>query len=80
MIYALITGASKGIGRAMAEELAARKVNLLLVARSEALLQEVATDLSGRYAVKTAFLAIDLSANEAAGDVFNWVRGKTATR
>ena len=37
MSYALITGASKGIGKKIAEELAAKKVELLLVARTETL-------------------------------------------
>jgi short-subunit dehydrogenase len=74
MLYALITGASKGIGKAMAEELAARKINLLLVARSEALLNELAVGLATRHQVKTAFLAIDLSTEEAPAHVFAWVK------
>ena len=35
MKYALITGSSKGIGLAIAEELAKRGINILLVARDE---------------------------------------------
>ena len=61
MSYALITGASKGIGKAIAEELAARKVNLLLVARGEALLKEVSADLCARHGVQADYLALDLS-------------------
>ena len=41
MSYALITGASKGIGRAIAFELAKRNYDLLLTARSVDLLKEV---------------------------------------
>jgi NAD(P)-dependent dehydrogenase (short-subunit alcohol dehydrogenase family) len=40
----IVTGASKGIGRALASELAQNGVNLVLNARSEALLEEVAND------------------------------------
>ncbi|MGI4728846.1 MAG: SDR family NAD(P)-dependent oxidoreductase [Janthinobacterium lividum] len=72
MAYALITGASKGIGKAIATELASRKTDLLLVARSAENLKVLAEELHEKYAVKTAFLAIDLSAENAVKQVFNW--------
>jgi uncharacterized protein len=72
MAYALITGASKGIGKAIAEELAARKFNLLLVARSQELLQEAAKDIIGKYKVQADYLSIDLSSPNAAQQVFKW--------
>lgn len=72
MAYALITGASKGIGKAIAQELAARKSDLLLVARSAELLEQVAGDLTKKHGIKTASLAIDLSEKDAAQKVYNW--------
>ena len=70
--YALITGASKGIGKAMAISLAKRNYNLLLVARSAAELQQVADELSQQYNVKVAFLPTDLTEENAAQKVFDW--------
>ena len=69
MKYALITGASKGIGKAIVEELAARKINLLLVARSEDLLQTLTMDIQARFGIKADWLAIDLAQDHAAGKV-----------
>ena len=46
--YALITGASNGIGKAFAEECAARGKNVLLVALPEPKLEEVTNQLSSQ--------------------------------
>ncbi|HTQ29152.1 MAG TPA: SDR family oxidoreductase [Puia sp.] len=74
MSYAVITGASKGIGKAMAEELATKGYSLLLVARSADLLQELSSRLAGRYGVKADCLAVDLSATDAAEKVYQHCR------
>ncbi len=72
MPYALITGASKGIGKAIAEELAKRNYDLLLIARSGELLQKTAEEISAKYKVKVNFLSLDLSEKTSANDVFEW--------
>jgi uncharacterized protein len=79
MEYALITGASKGIGKAIAQELAARGFNLLLVARSAALLEETATHITSLHPVKAEWLALDLSTAEAPQNVYDWCRAKGYT-
>jgi short-subunit dehydrogenase len=76
MGYALITGASKGIGKAIAEELAARKLNLLLVARSGALLEAVTKYIIDKYKVQVDYFSIDLSSQNAPEKVFNWCKEK----
>lgn len=76
MAYALITGASKGIGLAIAEELARRKFDLILVARSESLLQDISSRLASTYSIKTDFLALDLAQAGAALRVVEWLQGK----
>jgi short-subunit dehydrogenase len=76
MQYALITGASKGIGRAIAEELASRGHHVLLVARSGSLLREVADQLAEKYKIQADCLAIDLSDTNAPLQVISWIREK----
>lgn len=58
--FALITGASSGIGLALAEGLARRGHNLLLVARERPALESIAYELSQRFAVQTLFRVCDL--------------------
>jgi short-subunit dehydrogenase len=58
---ALVTGASDGIGRAFAVQLAEHGFDLILVARRDAVLQELALDLGTRFGVEVHVLAIDLS-------------------
>jgi short-subunit dehydrogenase len=79
MEYALITGASKGIGKAIATDLAARGFNVLLVARSEELLQQEANRITASYPVKADWLSLDLSTPEAAQNVYDWCRAKGYT-
>jgi uncharacterized protein len=63
---ALITGASKGLGKTFAEALAARGMNLVLVARSGDTLQTLAKDLTARYGVQSVALSVDLAHPDAA--------------
>lgn len=71
--YALITGASKGLGKAMALEMAKRKFDLLLVARSEKELVALALEIQKNNGVDVRILAIDLSLNDSAQQTLDWV-------
>ncbi|HXL58280.1 MAG TPA: SDR family NAD(P)-dependent oxidoreductase, partial [Chitinophagaceae bacterium] len=70
MSYALITGTSKGIGKAIAYNLAARKINLLLIARSENLLNEISVDLANKYGIEVKYFCVDLANENAAEIIF----------
>lgn len=75
-MYALITGASKGIGKEIAIELAKKKYDLILIARSASQLENTAKEIKEKHAVQVDFLAMDLSAPDAAREVFSWVERK----
>src|SRR2546421_5162720 len=59
--WALVTGASSGIGKEFARQIAAAGINLVLVARREALLQEVGRSIAADFKVDYRALAMDLS-------------------
>ncbi|WP_330182795.1 mycolate reductase [Nocardia sp. NBC_01503] len=61
---AVVTGSSSGIGVALAEELASRGYSLILVARREDLLNELAKKLTDRYGITAEVRAVDLSNRE----------------
>lgn len=64
--WAVVTGASSGIGRAFAVELAACGLNLALIARNEVELARLAAELSARHGVETRVLPADLAQPDAA--------------
>lgn len=73
---ALITGASSGIGKAFAYELAKKGVNLVLTARSENLLAEITVDLCKKYGIKAHYIIADLSEANAPEQIFNELKQK----
>jgi short-subunit dehydrogenase len=60
--WGIVAGASEGIGATYAEELTARGLNLILIARRADLLQSLASTLSTKYRIEIRTLALDLSA------------------
>lgn len=62
MQYALITGASSGIGLELAKVMAAKGHHLILVARRLNLLQELKTTLEKKYGINVQIRVADLSA------------------
>jgi uncharacterized protein len=70
--WALITGASAGIGRAFAFELAAGGTNLILVARRLDRLNELATELRAKYKILVEVFVADLSQHTGPAEVFNF--------
>ena len=59
--WALVAGASDGLGAAFAKELAGRGVNVVLLARRQAVLDRVASDIESQTSSQTRTLAIDLA-------------------
>jgi short-subunit dehydrogenase len=59
--YAMVTGASEGIGASFAEELAKAGINVVLVARREDQLNKLARRLEAKYAVLCPVISVDLS-------------------
>ncbi|WP_231426172.1 MULTISPECIES: SDR family oxidoreductase [Pedobacter] len=71
--FALVTGASKGLGKAIANDLAKKGYYLLLISRSENELSNLSKEVQANFGITAAYLAIDLSQHGAAEKVNDWV-------
>lgn len=63
--WALVAGASEGVGEAYAHAMAERGLNVVLLARRQAVLDEVAAALRTDHGVETRAVAIDLAEDDA---------------
>jgi len=75
----LVTGASSGIGAAIARLLAARGLGVTLVARREARLAELAQGLASRYGVRAEVIAADLTDEASRAAIVSDLEGRDLT-
>lgn len=73
--WAVVTGASDGIGREIALLLAQARLNVVLVARRHSILEALATDITERFGVSTSVIAVDLTDPAAAETLIDATAG-----
>ena len=71
--WALIAGASEGLGEAYAREIAKNGINIILVARRKKLLEKLCSEISHDYQVETKGIQLDL----ASADILNEIKVET---
>ncbi len=74
MKYALVTGATSGIGYEMAKILASKKHHLILASRNRKKLEEIKQNFEKEYSINVKVIVIDLSESNAAQMVFQETR------
>ena len=73
-MISLVTGASSGIGRDIARELAKRKYDVIIVARNEKALNELKEELENKYKVKIYVKTCDLTIKENCKNLYKEVK------
>ena len=72
MSTVLITGPTAGIGKSLADQMAEKGHDLLLVARRENRLKEISLELQDKYDVKVDYFVADLKDKNAPREIFNY--------
>ncbi|ESO95411.1 hypothetical protein LOTGIDRAFT_215059 [Lottia gigantea] len=67
-MWAVVTGGSDGIGRAYAQELASRGMNIVLISRGQKRLYDAASQIKKMFNVQTCTVAVDFSHTEGTYD------------
>jgi len=73
---ALVAGASKGIGAAFSEYLAAAGMDLVLIARNPDDLDQLANSLKNKYPISVICICCDLSSGDAVNQIKTELQGK----
>ncbi|WP_449397876.1 SDR family NAD(P)-dependent oxidoreductase [Chryseobacterium wanjuense] len=71
--FAVVTGASQGLGKAFAESLAKKKINIILVSLPGQNLKELSLRIAELYHIKTYYYEVDLSVNENVLKLTDWL-------
>jgi hypothetical protein len=72
-LYAVVTGASQGLGKSFALELAKKGINLILISLPNQNLSELCSSLHQQFGIQVAFKETDLSIKENVLSITNWV-------
>ena len=74
--YALVTGASSGIGLEVSKNLASKGYNLVLTARRTDLLNDLANDIENQYGVNVDVISKDLSLYDSPKEIYKFCESK----
>ena len=74
--YALVTGASSGIGLEVSKNLASKGDNLVLTARRTDLLNDLANDIENQYGVNVDVISKDLSLYDSPKEIYEFCESK----
>ena len=74
--YALVTGATSGIGLEISRNLAKRGYNLILVARTKSKLDEISNELIEKFNIECDYFTSDLTLIESPNEIYEFTSQK----